>query len=214
MIQSSIEGATWKYSGPKKYLDYIWRFFTFVVFFLKKIHDMNCVYLGVGQPQTSQTASAVGFGVDGAELLFDRAEIGHERIEIHILPLVQRLCRHRDIRMWDKTTNRAREEICSKVRLPETVCVCVRLTVDVVDGESVGEVGHVSLLSEGSFLLRGLLRASIIQTLVDRRRREFMCATPLSCFSVFAFQYSVTGVHSSMYFFNRQSHSGVTYYST
>lgn len=74
-------------------------FFYFCCVLLKKIHDMNCVYLGVGQPQTSQTASAVGFGVDGAELLFDRAEIGHERIEIHILPLVQRLCRHRDIRM-------------------------------------------------------------------------------------------------------------------
>lgn len=186
MIQSSVEGATDKYSEQKVFRLHR-RFLLLLCFFLKKIHDMNCVYLGVGQPQTSQTASAVGFGVDGAELLFDRAEISHERIEIHILPLVQRLCRHRDIRMWDKTTNRAREEICFKVRLPETVCVCVCLTIDVVDGESVGEVGHVSLLSEGSFLLRGLLRASIIQTLSDRRRREFMCATPLSC-CVFAFR--------------------------
>lgn len=43
--------------------------------------------------------------------------------------------------------------------------MCACLTVDVVDGESVGEVGHVGLLSEGSFLLRGTLRTSIIQTL-------------------------------------------------
>ena len=112
-----------------------------------------------------------------------------------------------------RPANGAREEICFEVRLPETVCVCVCLTVDVVDGESVGEVGHVSLLSEGSFLLRGLLRASIIQTLVDRRRREFMCASPLSCLSMFPFWYSVAGVHSSMYFFNGQrSHFGVTCY--
>lgn len=46
------------------------------------------------------------------------------------------------------------------------------LTVDVVDGESVGEVGHVGLLSEGSFLLRGLLRAPIIQTLDGQDIRE------------------------------------------
>lgn len=46
----------------------------------------------------------------------------------------------------------------------EPVCV-LNLTVDIVDGESVGEVGHVGLLSEGGFLLRGLLGASIVETL-------------------------------------------------
>lgn len=52
------------------------------------------------------------------------------------------------------------------------VYVCVCLTVDVVDGESVGEVGHVGLLSEGSFLLRGALRATIIQTLDEQTKRN------------------------------------------
>ncbi len=59
----------------------------------------ECVYLGVGQPQASHAANAVGFGVDGAEFLLDGAEISHESIEIHVLPLIQRLCGHRDIRM-------------------------------------------------------------------------------------------------------------------
>lgn len=45
------------------------------------------------------------------------------------------------------------------------------LTVDVVDGESVGEVGHVSVLSEGSVLLRRLYWAPIIQILEQRRSR-------------------------------------------
>lgn len=36
------------------------------------------------------------------------------------------------------------------------------LTVDVVDGKSVGEVGHVCILSERSFLLRRLCWTSII----------------------------------------------------
>lgn len=56
------------------------------------------VYLGVGQPQASHAAAsgAVRFGVDGAELLFDGAEVGHERVQVHVLALVQRLCGQRD----------------------------------------------------------------------------------------------------------------------
>lgn len=50
------------------------------------------MYLGVGQPQPSHTA-AVGFGVDGAEFLLNGAEIGHQSVQIHVLPLIQRLCR-------------------------------------------------------------------------------------------------------------------------
>lgn len=42
---------------------------------------------------------------------------------------------------------------------------CVCQTIDVIDGESVGEVGHVCLLSERSFLLSPLPWTSIIQTL-------------------------------------------------
>lgn len=52
----------------------------------------GCVYLGISQPQTGHAASAVRFGIDGAEFLFDGAEICHESIEIHVLPLIQRLC--------------------------------------------------------------------------------------------------------------------------
>lgn len=80
----------------------------------------ECVYLGVSQPQASHVANAVGFGVDGAEFLFDGAEISHQSIEIHILSLIQRLCTHRDIRMWDvekretqSDHNRAGEECVS-----------------------------------------------------------------------------------------------------
>lgn len=43
--------------------------------------------------------------------------------------------------------------------------MCSILTIDVVDGESVGEVGHVGLLSKRRLTLRGTLRAAIIQTL-------------------------------------------------
>ncbi len=95
--------------------------------------------------------------------------------------------------------NRAGEECVSFINQTarESKCVCVCLTVDVVDGESIGEVGHVGLLSEGSFLLRGLLWATIIQTL-DRHKKEKMnvchcvCGTPLSHFCMFASWYSVS----------------------
>lgn len=53
----------------------------------------GCVYLGISQPQTGHATSAVRLGVDGAEFLFDRAEISHESVKIHVLPLIQRLCR-------------------------------------------------------------------------------------------------------------------------
>lgn len=48
------------------------------------------------------------------------------------------------------------------------VIVSVCLTVDVVDGKSV-EAGHVSVLSEGSVLLRRLYWLPIIQILEQRR---------------------------------------------
>lgn len=55
--------------------------------------------------------------------------------------------------------------------------MCACLTVDVVDGEPVGEVGHVGLLSEGSLLLRGALRATVIQTLGEEEETDllFLC---------------------------------------
>ncbi|TNN48014.1 hypothetical protein EYF80_041786 [Liparis tanakae] len=53
-------------------------------------------YLGVRQPQASHPAAAAAarLGVDGAQLLFDGAEVGHEGVQVHVLALVQRLCRH------------------------------------------------------------------------------------------------------------------------
>ena len=33
----------------------------------------------------------LGFAVDGAEFLFDGAEIGHEGVQVHVLALIQRL---------------------------------------------------------------------------------------------------------------------------
>lgn len=44
------------------------------------------VHLCVGQPQAGH--AAVGFTVDGAELLFDGGEISHESIQVHVLSLV------------------------------------------------------------------------------------------------------------------------------
>lgn len=60
----------------------------------------DCAYLGIGYAQTGHATRAVWFGVDGAEFLFDGAEVGHESIQIHILPLIQGLCRDR--RMWGR----------------------------------------------------------------------------------------------------------------
>lgn len=55
----------------------------------------DCAYLGIGYAQTGHATRAVWFGVDSAEFLFDGAEVGHESIKIHILPLIQGLCRDR-----------------------------------------------------------------------------------------------------------------------
>lgn len=65
-----------------------------------------CVYLGICQAQPSHAAAAVGFGVNGAELLFNGAEISHKSIKIHVLPLIQRLCTEtqtfQDVRLIDQ----------------------------------------------------------------------------------------------------------------
>lgn len=71
--------------------------------------------------------------------------------------------------------NRAGEEERKPIKLRVRKGICVGLTVDVVDGESVGEVGHVGLLSERSFLLWGLLRAAIIQTLNGQKKKKIKC---------------------------------------
>lgn len=54
------------------------------------------VHLGVSQAQSSHAAGTVRFGVDAAKFLFDGAEVGHERIQVHVLPLVQCLCANAD----------------------------------------------------------------------------------------------------------------------
>lgn len=125
------------------------------------------MYLGVGETQTSHAAAAAAatrFGVDGAEFLFNGAEVGHEGVEIHVLPLIQRLCRRRDNRHM-RQTHHITLELLKSACVFLCMCVYLSLTVDVVDRESVREVGHVGLLSEGSFLLRRPLRAAVIQTL-------------------------------------------------
>lgn len=48
--------------------------------------DMLFVHLCVGQPQAGH--AAVGFTVDGAELLFNGGEISHESVQVHIFSLV------------------------------------------------------------------------------------------------------------------------------
>lgn len=59
-------------------------------------------HLGVGQAQASHAAGAVGLGVDGAELLFDGAEVCHESVQVHVLALIQRLCRRGHIDAWEE----------------------------------------------------------------------------------------------------------------
>lgn len=66
------------------------------------------MHLGVSQPQASHAASAVGFGVNAAELLFNGAEVGHESIQVHILPLVQCLCTNTDISIREKPNKAAK----------------------------------------------------------------------------------------------------------
>lgn len=108
----------------------------------------------------------VGLG-DGAELLLDGAQVGHQGVQVDRVALVQRLCKGVERSRGRRLNGQALRRNCVQV-----VALARSLTIYVVHGEAVGEVGHVGLLAERR-LLQGLLGPAVIQTLHNETHNQY-----------------------------------------